>query len=215
MTYVPEYLRALAGFGHNILHTIPLAKSVAYPSGSLDAFALAKVNFKVLTPRAVTIKTCQHEEPQNALVPLLMIYGVCSNRPLPPFLGTWSSGWLTAAKGSVGTMGISRQLFLQQRVLDALRIVNEHTTIVPCAVDVIDGQWEVKLVAWAAHANRKKSRSGCGFTQKDSGSLEHLKYEWSHVDNWSHEHKNSGADEVNGEYLLSCEFCLPLATVCR
>jgi hypothetical protein len=205
-TYIPEYLHALIGAGHNILHTIPLVKDAAYSLGSLDTFALTNVSFKVLAPREVTIKTCQLQEPQNALAPLLMIYGVCSNRPLPPFLGTWSSGWLAVTKGSVGTMGISRQLFLQRHIIDALTVVNEHTTIVPRAVDVIDGQWYVELVAWAGHANRKKSRSGCGFIQKDSGSLEHLKYEWSHIDNWSHEHQDSGAEEANGEYTLSCKF---------
>ena len=207
-TYIPEYLQALVGAGHNILHTIPLAEDwKSLEATGMDAFALTSVQFKVLTNRDVTIPTCQAEEPENVPSPLLVLYGMCRGRDLPfRFFGSWSVGWLPVGPKSVGTIGLSRKIFLERHIVHALGIVNKHTTIVPQSVDVIDGQWDVVLTTWNSHANKKKSSRECAWNDITAtlASQEYLTFVWEYCDDWYHQHHGTFADEANGEYSLSC-----------
>lgn len=211
--YIPQYLHTLVHFGHHILHTVPVCKSLT-PGG--DIFAFTNVGFKVLTKREITVDTCLHEGRNTSEMPLAVLYGVCGGQSLPTFAGAWLPGIVPVGQTAVGTLTLSSKILLERYLLQSLKRVNAATTIVPSAADVVDGIWLIELTSWARHQTRSKSRVGCQWTRVHDSSLDYLTYEWKYRDEWSHEHEgNSSDDEANGEYALSCEYIPRRHTPCQ
>lgn len=183
----------------------------AVENQTLELFALNDVVFKVFTQGAVSVGSLTHEHVNTKDIPYIMLFGVCGDRPMPVTFGQWTAGWISVGRQSVGTIGLSREIFLERCILNQLKVVNQLTTIVPQSADVVDGHWHVDLTVWAKHPTRSLSQMGCPWERRDDGSLDHLKYVWEYTDHWKHQHH--GSDKANGAYSLSCESALSF--VCR
>ncbi|EKM52523.1 uncharacterized protein PHACADRAFT_149241 [Phanerochaete carnosa HHB-10118-sp] len=201
--YIPEYLAALTHYGHNILHTVPINKA-PIATEPLDLFAFTDVDYRILTKKEINIDTCLNFETLETEIPLVIIYGVTGGAKLPTFHGQWAAGWQAVGREAVGTLGLSREVFLQRYILDELKTINAMTTIVPLNVDVVDDVWHVDLTTWAQHPTRSKSKVGCQWKPIDVSSLDFLEYEWKYRDEWNHEHEGHQDDSGNGEYYLHC-----------
>lgn len=209
--YIPEYLAALTHYGHNILHTVPICKlpPVGQP---IDLFAFTDVDHRVLTKKEITIDTCINFETLETEIPLVVIYGVTGGAKMPTFSGKWSAGWQAVSREAVGTLGLSREIFLQRYILDQLKNINAMTTIVPKNVDVVDDVWHVDLTTWYLHPTRNQSKVRCHWKQIKADSLDFMEYEWKYRDEWNHEHEGHHEDTANGEYYLHCTYPRPTAT---
>ena len=203
--YLPQYLHELIHFGHNILHTVPICKTQI---ADANIFAFTCIDFKVLTKREITIKTCSHGERNSTEMPLVLLYGMClGQREMAPFSGSWLPGLVPVGTKAVGTLALSYKVFMHRCLIEPLKLINEATTIVPSAADVVDGVWHIDLCSWEHHKTRSQSKVGCawGPMHKDvpTGCIG---YEWKYRDEWSHEHEGSSFDDANGEYKLACEY---------
>ncbi|EKM54300.1 uncharacterized protein PHACADRAFT_146129 [Phanerochaete carnosa HHB-10118-sp] len=201
--YIPEYLAALTHYGHNILHTVPICKLPRTDKPS-DLFAFTDVDHRVLTKKEITIDTCLNFETLETEIPLVVIYGVTGGARMPTFSGKWAAGWQAVGRDSVGTLGLSREIFLQRYILEQLKNVNAMTTIVPRNVDVVDDVWHVDLTTWYLHPTRNQSKVGCYWKPVKADSLDFMEYEWKYRDEWNHEHEGHHEDTANGEYYLHC-----------
>ncbi|GJF00396.1 hypothetical protein PsYK624_166840 [Phanerochaete sordida] len=207
-TYVPRYFESLVTFGHNILHTVTMAGAARDSS----LFAFTDVDFKVLTKRRVAASVSLFER-ETVEAPIVMIYGMCTGAPMPALIDAWGLGWLTVGKRSVGTLALSRRVFLERCILRHLEGINARTTLVPKSVDVVDGKWHVALITW--DKRDKQSVAGCKWTQIASKEPGHIAYQWYHKDEWKHKHESDKRDTNNGEYALDCttqnSVCIPTA----
>ncbi|EKM52094.1 uncharacterized protein PHACADRAFT_262561 [Phanerochaete carnosa HHB-10118-sp] len=201
--YIPEYLAALTHYGHNILHTVPICKLPRTDKPS-DLFAFTDVDHRVLTKKEINIDTCLNFETLETEIPLVVIYGVTGGARMPTFSGKWAAGWQAVGRESVGTLGLSREIFLQRYILEQLKNVNAMTTIIPKNVDVVDDVWHVDLTTWYLHPTRNQSKVGCQWKPVKSESLDFMEYEWKYRDEWNHEHEGHSEDTANGEYYLHC-----------
>ena len=175
------------------------------PYGGESLFAFTDVDFRVLTNRRVTMSASLRDR-QTVEAPLIMIYGMCTGRPMPAFIDTWALSWLPVGKSSAGSLTLSNRVFLERCILSYLTDINSHTTLVPKSVDVVDGQWHVSLATWAEREARLQSGRQCQWTlDKDANGL---MYQWHHRDEWKHKHEDSALDKINGEYALECEYDL-------
>lgn len=171
-----------------------------------EIFAFTNVGFKVLTKREVTINTCLREPSGTSEMPLVVLYGVCGGQALTSFTGTWIPGFVPVGPNAVGTLTLSSRILLERYLLLPLKLVNEATTIVPSAADVVDGVWLIELTSWAQHKTRSKSKVGCQWVRVNDQAVDRLEYKWKYRDEWSHEHEGNAQDDANGEYSLSCEY---------
>lgn len=199
--YVLKYLDAFASYGHHILHTVSMATGAFANS----LFSFTDVDFKVLTKRRIALSTSLRDR-ENVEAPIVMIYGMCTGRPLPALIDGWTLGLLPVGKFSVGTLSLSRRAFLERCVLRHLEAINARTTLVPQTKDVVDGQWPVSLTTWAEREERLRSARGCGWTQVASKEPNSLTYEWQNRDEWKHKHMSRGEsfNSGNTEYALEC-----------
>ncbi|PSS11038.1 hypothetical protein PHLCEN_2v3334 [Hermanssonia centrifuga] len=193
--YMLQYLAHLSRAGHNIIHSVPV-----FSSDLRISFGFTEVIHKVVTKTEVTVKNCTYRS-HSSESPVILILGMCNGRSIPSFLLEWHAGWVISTRGhkSLGTVCLSREAFLEGRLLRLLAEINAKTTLVPEFAGVIDGQWKLDLTTWAQHTYRS---SGNTDFKKKSGSSSHLEYVWEHRDDWNYEHQ--GSDEKNGEYSLSC-----------
>ncbi|EKM52083.1 uncharacterized protein PHACADRAFT_151051 [Phanerochaete carnosa HHB-10118-sp] len=202
--YIPEYLAALTHYGHNILHTVPICE---FPrvDGPVDLFAFTEVGHRVLTKKEITIDTCLNFETLETEIPLVVIYGVTGGAKMPTFSGKWAAGWQAVGPKAVGTLGLSREIFLQRYILDQLKTVNAMTTIVPSSVHVVDDVWYVDLTRWYLHPIWNQSKVGCQWKPVKAESLDHMKYEWEFRDEWNRGREGHDDDDIaNGKYYLHC-----------
>ena len=72
------------------------------------------------------------------------------NLPLPSNLLRWSTNWLLGYGSTLGTLALSRDIFLHGRLLPLLEGINRATTLLPASLDMDAGNWLVKLTTWKA-----------------------------------------------------------------
>lgn len=204
--YIKEYLGDLAHHGHNVIHSIPI-----FTGGSQSVFGLTSVTHHVVAKSTITVETCGHARKANE-APVILILGMCNFRELCFVPPKWISGWVISGRGqsSLGTVCLSKSVFLEGMLLKRLANINAITTIVPNFAGVIDGEWNFDLTTWAKHSFRKNR--GCHWSHVGhcGGSLQ---YVWEHRDGWSHEHEGTSGDEKNGQYSIDCELYI-VFTVC-
>lgn len=179
------------------------------PDQDVDSCAFTSIAFQVLSKDVVTIQNWSYKRNVTE-APTLLIYGMCGGRAMPNALIRWLSGWVipSGKRTTFGTICLSREVFLQGRVLRLLELVNRKTTLVPKFAGVIDGEWHYDLHLWEADVYRKNRK--CTWKARETGATDALEYVWEHRDEWSHEHEGTGVDEKNGEYSLACKSSLLL-----
>lgn len=200
-TYVEHYLTELARGGYGIIKTVP-----TFVENSLDPFAFTDVAYKILTKDEITVAHYISGKAASD-TPIVVIYGVCTRRPLPVFITRWSLGWLPSggAKNTVGTVWFSKETFLEKRLLHVLEEFNARTTIVPKFAGIVDGSWKCDLSTWEKHESRGARGERCTWQSGPSSSPRHLEYVWEHRDDWNYERDGTLVTESTGEYSLLCE----------
>jgi len=149
---------------------------------------------------------------------VLVLLGMTGFRSLPKGPLKYTGEWVTIGRGSVsfGTVCLSRQVFLEQRLLSLLAKVNGTTTVVPnfCpnsnkgSVAILTGseesEWGLALTTWAQRMCSSK-KTGNTYWKVNSNKAE-SDYTWEYADKWSYEHQNSENESRNGMYKVSCEY---------
>lgn len=207
---IGDYLFELSRGGHSVIKTVP-----TFVHDHTDPLGFSDISFKVLTKEEISVDTYAASELRTTVsdTPIVVIFGVCSNRKLPAFTSKWSLGWLPsgAAKNAVGTVWFSRESFLESRLLHAPESFNARTTVVPTFAGVVDGQWKCDITTWDKHEPYGARGQVCHWHKAGNSSPRSLEYVWEHYDNWSNREGDSLSE---GEYSIACKykFCnLPLA----
>ena len=167
-----------------------------------ESYAFTSIDYQVISKSPITITTCNRSR-EAGEEPALLIYGMCGGRPMPSALIQWLTAWIipsTRTFKTCGTVCLSKEVFLEGRLLKLLEVVNRKTTLVPKFAGVIDGHTYFDLCAWSEDTYRKNKK--CLWTA--GGSAEgHLEYIWEHRDEWSHGHE--GSNEKSAEHSLRCK----------
>lgn len=196
--FVQNYLKTLIMDGHHVIHSVPIFNA----SHELQ-FGLTSAEFKVITKTEVTMYNCRRPIPP-ADAPVILVLGMCGGRPMPVLDIRWLCAWIISTKNlkTIGTIGLSREAFLEGILLKRLMFINKRTTIVPNTASVINGVWRFELSPWSSHSMLADADCAWKLASADNGKLV---YGWEHHTAWSHEHEETTHDNHNGEYALSCE----------
>lgn len=138
--------------------------------------------------------------------PVIVIMGMSGGRPFPASTLQFSSGWVARSTkaSSYGTVGLSKQVFLEGTLLALLSKINEKTTIVPIFSGIEGNEWKLLLTTWEKHSVRQ--HKACPFTfDKTTPNEGKLRYQWDHHDTYNYEHRG-GSYIMNGTYSVSCEY---------
>ncbi|KAJ7710708.1 hypothetical protein B0H17DRAFT_1223880 [Mycena rosella] len=196
LQYTREYLEHLSHHGHNIVHSVPI-----FTAGA-DSFGLTSVTYQVVTKTKVTIETCRHAIKESE-APVILILGMCGSRSMPTIRLQWFQGWVIPGQKSLGSICLSKEMFLEGRLLKLLALVNKKTTIVPEWAGIVNGEWQYHLTILEKHSRRNNERGSWKFFKRSDKSLDYI---WEHRDEWNHDSKHEGfsGEEKHGEYSLSC-----------
>lgn len=100
-----------------------------------------------------------------------------------------------------GTIVLSREMFLQAKILERLRQINRQTTLVPNFSGVEDGELHLELATWSEHRIKKNKKNAGAWTQVDLGH-ESLDFVWNNRDEWRYQHLD---DCGEAHYIVKCE----------
>ncbi|KAJ6457917.1 hypothetical protein C8R45DRAFT_560881 [Mycena sanguinolenta] len=197
--FMRKYLGELSTNGHNIIHSTPIFPRTHH-------FGLTSVSFQIVSKDVVTITNCMFEHE----APVILVFGMMGGRPLPVETISWGHGWVIAGRTpSHGTMCLSRQAFLEGKLLAALEVVNRRTTVVPRFPGDHEEEWKVYLTTWDKHHYRKNEQ--CHWKRVPSNNPGWLEYAWEHRDEWSYEH--DGTHNSAFAYSVLChtknQLCIP------
>ncbi|KAF7366836.1 hypothetical protein MSAN_00942100 [Mycena sanguinolenta] len=177
--FMRKYLVKLSAAGLNIIHSIPI-----FPAH--QHFGLTSASYQIVSKDVVTVTNCMLERE----APVLMVVGMMRGRPLPAETISWGYGWVIPGRTpSHGTMCLSREAFLEGKLLSALEVVNRRTTVVPRFPCEHEEEWQVHLTTWDNHHYRRNEP--CNWKQISSNNSSWLEYAWEHRDEWSYEHDST------------------------
>ncbi|KAJ7263473.1 hypothetical protein C8J57DRAFT_1629561 [Mycena rebaudengoi] len=196
LQYAQEYLEHLSHHGHNIIHSIPVFTTKE------DSFGLTSITYQVVTKTKVTTETCRHSIKESE-APVILILGMCGFRSMPTIRLPWFQGWVISGQKNLGSICLSRETFLEGRLLNVLARVNKRTTIVPEWAGIANGEWKYELTTLEKHSRRNNERGSWKFLRRSDKSLDYI---WEHHDEWKHDSKHEGfsGGEKHGSYSLSC-----------
>ncbi|KAJ7337547.1 hypothetical protein DFH08DRAFT_939037 [Mycena albidolilacea] len=187
--YMEKYLIELSWNGHNIIHSTPI-----FPH--THQFGWTAASFQVVSKAVVTVTNCLFEHE----APVIMVVGMTRGRPLPTQIISWGCGWVGPSR-SHGTVCLSRESFLEGKLLATLELVNRRTTVVPRFPRENEQEWEVYLTTWDHHQYRKNKR--CNWQRVEKTTPGWLEYAWNHRDEWSYEHE--GTREEASAFSVLCQ----------
>lgn len=185
--FMSGYLKELAYYGHNVIHSIPI-----FPGQ--EVFGLTDATFRVISKETVTVANCV----QRHTSPVLVVFGMTGGRRMPDTHIPWGFGWVFPR--SHGSLCISKEVFLESRLLPSLARINARTTVVPRFPEEDEEEWKVYLTTWDQHRYRKEK--SCNWTLLE-GNVDWLEYGWEHRDEWKYEH--SGTQEATDGFSVLCK----------
>ncbi|KAF8128338.1 hypothetical protein K438DRAFT_1948831 [Mycena galopus ATCC 62051] len=197
--FIEKYLAVLSTNGHNIIHSTPIVPIS-------DSFGFTDVSFQIVSKDTVTAANCVfHRE-----APVLIVYGMMSGRPMPQAVIQWGHGWVVPGRiPSHGTVVLSRESFLESKLLAMLEVVNRRTTVVPRFPRADEEEWRVHLTTWDDHHYRRNER--CNWKKVAQVNPGWLEYAWEHRDEWTYEHE--GTHNQTFSYAVLChtknQLCVP------
>ncbi|KAF8125900.1 hypothetical protein K438DRAFT_2001766 [Mycena galopus ATCC 62051] len=197
--FIEKYLDVLSTNGHNIIHSTPIVPIS-------DSFGFTDVSFQIVSKEPVTAANCVfHRE-----APVLVVYGMMSGRPMPQAVIQWGHGWVVPGRiPSHGTVVLSRECFLESKLLAMLEVVNRRTTVVPRFPGADEEEWKVHLTTWDDHHYRRNER--CNWKKVAQINPGWLEYAWEHRDEWTYEHE--GTHNQTFAYAVLChtknQLCIP------
>ncbi|KAJ7826489.1 hypothetical protein B0H14DRAFT_3874023 [Mycena olivaceomarginata] len=190
--YMGKYLNNLLWSGHNIIHSTPI-----FPH--THQFGLTAASFQVVSKTVVTVTNYLFEHE----APVIMVVGMMRGRALLTQIISWGCGWVgpSGRSRSHGTICLSRESFLEGKLLATLELVNRCTTVVPRFPRENEREWEVCLTTWDHHQYRKNKR--CNWQKVEKNTPGWLEYAWDHRDEWSYEHE--GTREETSAFSVLCQ----------
>ena len=205
--FIKEYYFAhIISAGYHILNSIPVWKTGSSP----PSFGLTFVTFHVYCKHIVERQTWAQIPKEDE--PAIVILGMTNFRPKPEILSLgFSVNWVVQAiKGvSYGTVCISANSLMKERLLSILARINALTTLLPSFSDMDEGVWTIELIAWSQHKNKQKRVCQWRDAEGEAGIP---KYKWEHHEEWTHKH--SGTDHAyNGSYNAASK-CRLLLGLC-
>lgn len=193
-----DYLRRLAHHGHHIIYSVPLVKEITEHTGP---FALTSVAFQVVSYTTRTLFNVHRVK----VAPVILITGMVKHHPLPRATLTWHNAWV--ARKAFGTIALSRETFLDGRLLPLFAKVNAKTTVLPRFPNPDEDEFSIHLSTLENHPYRRHKKVDWKLIpEKREGFRD---YEYSHRDEWSYEH--SGSFSEVGAYSVRCHTSNKLA----
>lgn len=208
--YLTKYYFAdVTSHGHHILYTTPVWRAGSKPT----SMGLTSLSFQIYSKEIYTTENIDFS------TAVLILLGMTGFRKLPKGSLEYSSDWVVRGKGSVsaGTVCLSRQVFLEERLLKVLGSINGTTTIVPnfCPASndgkiaaIFTGseesEWGLALSTFDQRLCSRKKLGKCDW--KVNANKEESDYKWQYTDKWSYEHENSHDETRNGMYKVSCKY---------
>ena len=105
-----------------------------------------------------------------------------------------------------GSVYLSKDAFLESRLLPLLERVNQKTTILPQFAGIVNNEWYFDIGAWEKDPHRFVQRCLWERNAESSGE-KYLEYVWNHYGELSSRERGAIGAERNAESLLACE-CL-------
>ena len=126
---ISEYLTSLSNSGYTVIQSLPY---LSHPEMDRTSCAFTSLAFQVVSKDTITIHNWTHEHSIGE-APVLLIYGMCGGRAMPSTLVQWLLGFIVPGgkRRTFGTISLSREIFLEGRLLSLLEVVNRRTTLVP------------------------------------------------------------------------------------
>ena len=195
------HLSRLADGGFNIIYSLP----VAVQRGMGLSSAYTSIKHQVVTKTAITtsnsgISRTAYESP---VVLLLATYNF---RPVPTNVVPWHDLWVIYGRThkTVGSVYLSKDAFLETRLLPLLERINRKTTIIPKASGIINDKFTFDVTTWAQDARR--ANQACPW-EKDTKYLTDaaLHYIWEHKNELIQREQSSMPLEHVVESNLSCK----------
>ncbi|KAJ3554928.1 hypothetical protein NM688_g2854 [Phlebia brevispora] len=197
VTYLQSYwFPQLISSGYHVLYTIPIWDTKV----TRPAHALTDAHFEVYSKTVLDLYNWGQVTAGNE--PVIAILGMMNGRIPRSWHLSYSTSWIMrATRGiSYGTVALSREIFLTERLRPLLSRINAVTTIVPLPFAIENGVWKLELSTWADSTTRRGSDSNWVL---ESGEPGVLKYHWKHLDGWTYRHE--GSDNItNGAYTVLC-----------
>ena len=198
---VKDYLAKLADGGYNIIYSVP----VRIQRGPNVSFAYTDVKYQVVTKDTITV--------QNALAsrtvfesPVILICGMLNYRAMPATNVPWYDNWVIHSRKNktFGSVYLSKEAFLESRLLPLLERINQKTTLLPQFTGIINDEWFFDVSNWEQDTYRSKQR--CTWVKDAQSSNEnYLEYTWNHNGELSQREKGTIGFEKNAESTLSCK----------
>ncbi|OBZ69011.1 hypothetical protein A0H81_11374 [Grifola frondosa] len=191
-----EYFPRLTQLGLHILYTLPIFS----PGTPLPSCAITDMIFHIYSKTTVNRHNWVHVTTGSE--PIIVILGMTGGESFRSDHLEYSTGWVVRVnKGfSHGTVGISRHVFIVDRLLPLLSRINALTTIIPIFAGVERSAWGLKLTTWAKHDEKKTYSCDWDWRPGQDGSHSYI---WEHRNDWKNEQEGSG-DVANGIYTVSC-----------
>lgn len=198
------YFGRLAYSGCNIVYSVP----VRAQRGQNLSYAYTDVKYQIVTKSPITLQTYVG---RNAVydAPVILILGMCNFRSMPASVVWWHDFWVipNLKYKTIGTVYLSKNAFLESRLLPLLEKINEKTTVVPQFAGIVNDEWHFDIATWEKDAHRNRQR--CAWGKADSTSKDVIEYVWNHYGEMSQREKGTVGTETNAETTLSCKFLVP------
>ncbi|TFY80143.1 hypothetical protein EWM64_g3867 [Hericium alpestre] len=190
------YFPTLAQGGLDVLYTLPVSATSAFSITSID-FQVCPFTFGPDDEYVEGIRGRQRAMfERNMIIFVGMAEGRSFTRSIP-HSGTWAFG--LNREITQGTVILSREVFLKNKLSSLLSYINASTTVIPTFSGVEEGKLELTLKTWKDSA---KAGRDCSFKQSSS-SDGRLEFIWHNVDRWAYEHE--GGVDNSCTYRVSCE----------
>ena len=193
------YFPTVCKDGFNVISSVPVWKT----GRSLPSYALTDVAFHVYSKVEITRHNWTHVVP--GMEPIVVVLGTTGFRKLPSRQLDFSTGWIVQGnKGfSHGTIGISKRVFIEERLLSLLSRVNGLTTLIPSSPDMSQAFQGLSLKPWAEHELRKDRPSKWELQASDGDG--YLKYLWEHCEEWTYKLRGN-SNMMSATQGISCTF---------
>ncbi|KAF8313281.1 hypothetical protein DL93DRAFT_1187039 [Clavulina sp. PMI_390] len=150
-----HYFRNMTTTSARVIHTVFLSKEVTGTRSRCD-FANTVCHIYSRTP--ITRENYMIIPPGEE--PVVAILGMTDpQRQLPSADLCWSANWLYGSGATLGTLALSKDVFLEGRLLPLLEGVNRATTLVPAKLDMDAGEWLIELTTWKKKYSDKPDRA--------------------------------------------------------
>ncbi|KAF8312219.1 hypothetical protein DL93DRAFT_1325415 [Clavulina sp. PMI_390] len=192
-----NYFEKMKKTSARVVHTVILSDDAGQTSAPYD---FAKATFHIYSKNPITRENYLIIPPGEE--PVIAVLGTVNPAtPLPPNNLHWSTRWLYGSGATLGTLALSKSVFLEGKLLPLLEGVNRATTLLPAKLDMDAGDWFVELTTWKKKYNDRVNRAASWELMEKTGSA--LQYKWDHSDEYEYNHEGRAGDKDSGSHFLS------------